>query len=1391
MADLYNEKTGVIEKNIPSEEVDKRILTGGYSFVGDTDSGVYIGTNSGKAMRVSPNLAADYIRAGSARYLKPHVAQGMMENEEFPGSLMGQLAAIPYGMEDYLGAGIFSSIGESLGVAPGLKEAVQSQNPWTWHTSGIVPSAVAAFLSGGITGAGQLGAHGLKQGTKAAIKEAAKKEVLEESGKSFAAKGIDAGKTFLRDYTLPGIGGKVAAKVQDKVYDGLMQHGNKFVPATIGNAKLAQAVGPHAAKIISGGLAASVEGGIWGAGEGVSEAMLGEPGEAAEHIFNSIGTNMLIGLGVGGAVSSAIPLLTGAAGVGAKSLSKIIDFNSFVGGKALKNSEAYIRAVAKRNNMPEAQIERMLETFRENGPEVMREMTELHRNLNKHAGATRELVDSLLLLDDFVHLTDVNGFSRDTLIDLIRATRSGHEIDFSISRFEAEPRVVKLKKEIEELEIKTEGQEVIPGLVDELSAKKTALKDYRASYLHENQLFNYTPGKPSLFENPMLALDEARKGIDIAMSGLDRMLRQFPELAPTGTIQAIQNSLREREASWYRALVSEEIEEAVITQHRLNNPRPKPLSDAEYRVFNLWESYWAEFNDAFLVAGQTASDRGLFRKIAPILKKIGVNPDDVITELKRKKGTLKEADAPSELDDIGIETWDDLGDFPEEKLKGETLIELANEFAAMAGRPIDFSKVLKEIQEASAIAADTGDATQLFDAYKRYGVKIPKPKGITQKRYNSLKQRNTPWGGEAEENFYRREFSKLREQLSGKNPLERDISIIGEPQYAALGPATVRDKVRSFIAQLNERTDAVELPDAIFADAYKTLEDTQTAILKNIQYGLLPSGGNIESDLTQNVIDVLRKMMEDESKWGLMATQKKRFNELSVEFKAKRGQVLTDLTEKDGTDQVASAGKILTFFNKLDSETSAIAKSHLSGYVSEGQALLEFIRSNFEPVDFADLIKTHPGAARALQKRLDHVNIQAALKSRGRPVTPRQPDFPEMEQTPRMINQEWDNRMVELGHFVEGAHIDLNQSFNYIQNELPLAKALTSEGARQLNLNNTMSDLGRGGAASAFAYLATGSPVASALVGLGIGSVSMAMDPVRLMAFVNQLRIARDASQDVIGEYLEDWLTKKLPKSAIHKSWEKNARQMLLIGSQASRRDIKETKSDVRKRMAKSRASEAWSERVQASLDGTITEDNYFEASKAFSELVSNPSVMNRFLEDSTKVFENTPDLRQAMKESLQTRLQYAHRIMPQATGGFLNKPIPPTRIQLDKWGTALRVLNSPTDTLLTALMTGSITEDMVDALREGWPKIHADLSQKVLELVTTPGRLDEITTEQKNSISILLGIPSINPSEIAQLNKAWARDNQQGQSQSGPGIREIPQQFSGDMTSTVERPRI
>ena len=1382
MPDLYNERTGVIERNIPSDEVDKKVSGGGYSFPGDTESGVYVGTTSGKAMRVAPSLAADYIRAGSARYLKPSTAQGMMDNDEFAGSLMGQLSAIPYGIEDYLGAGVFSSLGEAMGVAPGQKEAVQAQNPWTWHTSGIVPSAVAAFLSGGTTAAGQLGAKGLTQAAKQAAIQAAKDAALKKAGRSFAEKGVDAGKTFLRDYTLPGIGAKLGRSVQDKTYDGLMQHGSRFVPATIGNAKLAKAFGPHAAKVISGGIAASVENGVWGAGEGISEAMLGEPAEAAEHIWNSIGTNMAIGLGVGGAVSAAIPMLTGAAGIGAKSLSKIIDFQSFVGGKTLKNSEAFIRAVGKRNNMPPEQINRMVEALTgDNGEEMMRQMSDLRRNLDKVAGTTRELVDSVLLTDDFVQLSDLGGFSRETLIDLIRATKSGHSIDFSVSRFEAEPFAKRLIFEISELEKKTKGQTVLPGVLDELSAKKGELREMRAAYLDENQLTNFDKTKPSLPESPLTALQNAKKGIDVAVLGMQRLLKTFNETEPTGIFQDLIHSFKARETEWYRGIVNEETEEFLIGQHRLNNPKPKPLSSSEIGKFDRWESYWDEFNDNFLIG----TERAEFKALAPILKKMGIDPDHIKKSLKAK----------SDLDDIGIEDWQDLN-FPDEYQVGDlpsgppiksTLVQLANDAADLAGRPVDFGGILREIKHASAIAADTGDASQLVAIYKRYKVKLPKPRGITQDFYDGLKRRSAPWGGEAKEANLRKRFKEIREHLNLRRTRLDDpvtSSVEGEPQYGS----DFREEIHSFLSIFG---DSAELPDAIVADSFKVLEDIQTSILKNIQYGLIPSGGKIESDLTENVINVLKTMMTDETKWGLMATQKSRFNKMSVEFQALRGQVLTDLTEKSGTSQVASPGKILSFFNQLDSQTSAVAKENLSGYVKEGSNLLEFITTHFEPVDFANLIKEHPGAVSALEQRLSSIDIQmAGPKGRGR--TPRQGDLPIDDPSDTTgINRAWRARMDELQQFMSRADMDLNKTFKYIEEELPLAKALTSEGARQQNLNNAMSDMGRGGAASAFTFLATGSPVASAVVGLGIGSLSMAMDPVRLMSFVNQLRIAKGASQDVIGEYLEDWLTKKLPAAAIHKNWEKNARQMFMIGSQASRRDIKESKSDVRKKMAKGRIANDWSERIQASLDSTLTDENFFEAASAFSELVSSASVMNRFLEDSTKVFENTPDLRQAMSNSLRTRITYAHRIMPKVTNVFLQKPIPPTRTQLDKWGTALKVLNSPTDVMLTALITGSITEDMVTTLREGWPKLYEEISQKAMELVSKPGTLGSITREQSTSLSILLGISSVNSDELAQLNKAWSREDEKKQGSGGSGMRDMAQRSAGDATSLVERPRL
>jgi len=190
---------------------------------------------------------------------------------------------------------------------------------------------------------------------------------------------------------------------------------------------------------------------------------------------------------------------------------------------------------------------------------------------------------------------------------------------------------------------------------------------------------------------------------------------------------------------------------------------------------------------------------------------------------------------------------------------------------------------------------------------------------------------------------------------------------------------------------------------------------------------------------------------------------------------------------------------------------------------------------------------------------------------------------------------------------------------------------------------------------------------------------------------------------------------------------------------------------------------------------------------------VGSVSLMTRFLEDSTKMFEHTPDLRNAMMDSLRNRVNYAYSIMPRPSGGFLQKPIAPTQMELDKWGAALRVLNSPTDTLLTALLTNSLTKDMVDTLRNGWPKIYEQLSAKVLEGIAAPGRIEELTKEQKMSISILLGMPFMNQTELTTLFKTWQRDETgKGASaagRGGAGVRRMPDQYAaGTTVGTVER---
>ena len=353
MANLYNRATKSVEQNIAESEVQEKILSGNYDFLDGPNQKVWLKDPSGSPMAVRASKAANYIRQGQGQYASPLEVEKFKDQEAFANSTLGGFAAPALGLDDWLFAGMGSHAAEAMGIIDeGTTEAIENANPWLWNSLGVPASVLSAFFSGGThtaartaVGAAQAASRfqqiagvthqGVRTTASIIAQNQARRAAIQANAEGVVRNGFNRLGTFLGDYTLPGIGSKIGSRVSKGSTEAFAKFGSEYIPYRIGNAKLAQRFGPAAAKVMGATVGGLVEGGIWGAGEGISEALVGEPGESAEHILNAFGTNMLIGGAFGGAVSSAIPILTGAKGVAGTIFDKIADLGGWAGGKTL------------------------------------------------------------------------------------------------------------------------------------------------------------------------------------------------------------------------------------------------------------------------------------------------------------------------------------------------------------------------------------------------------------------------------------------------------------------------------------------------------------------------------------------------------------------------------------------------------------------------------------------------------------------------------------------------------------------------------------------------------------------------------------------------------------------------------------------------------------------------------------------------------------------------------------------------------------------------------------------------------------------------------------------------------------------------------------------------
>tara|TARA_A100000172_G_scaffold40633_1_gene24786 strand:- start:1106 stop:5233 length:4128 start_codon:yes stop_codon:yes gene_type:complete len=1368
MAQLWNKKEQRIEENVADSDVQERVFSGSYDFLGGPNANIALDLGEGSPTYVPASNAAKYIQSG-ATYLTPVQVRQMKENREFAESGLGALSAIATGTDQYLFAGAGSHVLEAMGIIPeGQVEAIQHASPYINHGAGLATSILGALGSFGTSAAAQAGIKGTAAATRGATamaQKAAAQQALDRSAKSIVSKGYDATKTALSNYTLPGIGTKAALAVEKGANKWLMRQGDKLVPKRLASSEIAKRYGPAAAKITSATIGAGVEGGIWGLGEGVSEAIVGAPEESAEHILDSVGTNMLLGMALGGGVAGIVPFITGAKGAAVNIADKFLDFSGSKTSALSKKFEPYLTAVAEAGGESPESVA-WLRKAALGDLDLVKELDNFQNNMAGSADKAAKLLDLLRIQRQFIEISDIQGFRLDVLEDAVQATIDGRSINYNIGSILDKDSVLKsLSKEAEQK--RNEFRKALAA--NDETAKKKALDEIediksrrkkREQEVRENEHSFYSASEnPDEYKIPKKmseVFNNVAESYARTRLALFKVLDRNPDADANNFIANAIKEINEREMSLYTDFLSDQNIAKYESQLRQELKETK-LSGKEQSLIDRVKTRVGKILEQHL---STSGYRPI-RDIMEAGSEFGTNPE------------IYYKDFTNALEEVL-----EFGNF-------EKLTELVNAVDLMPG---NIGKMFKQELGISANKQSMSFVARAADG------------GVEQKSINFEKAREafTKEGtidlGESRVNGAVEEMRatklKLKDAFNKARKLEivkrEDNRVPKTTEYLTSGPLAYTDG-GSFLpirADLESVLNRLNYSDAVFdtslvAKAFKSVEDIQTYLLKSLEYGSVPASDTIKSVIEKDVIEMLRADMKNRSRWGQMAKLKDEFD-----TKAKRfnlfDQQTGKLTKQVGDETLADPKAFMTFVKNLDNANSEILLKQLNGYGRSGRDLLEMIRANFDEVGIEK-----PGVASGIDKNLP-AQVRYGIEKKLREIDKLGVDINPSVRTVSDPHMLWDSRLKSMIDYSSASSNDLDKLLAEIKEKLPLAEAFLSTNARNENIANSISDLGRGGVLATMAYLATGSKVASAAAGAAVGASSMALNPERYLQLMYQMKVLHDANKKLISDYMKDWAENKVPKAAISKEWEKKSRSMLMVASQPYQRDTREGRTKIRKKAAQNRNVSNWSKKIEEALSSELTEENFFESSTAISQLASSKMLMDKFTKEVTKIFEQTPDIRSAMQETIERKIKIANSLIPKAnTGTVFSDPIPPTTFQLQEFGRALQVLNSPKDTILTAMLSGTLTPEMVKVLANAWPQIYAEIVTEAMS--AADNNRGSLTQSQKTVLATLTGASMMDASEAARLSATFApkEDGQRG-GQPGPrpgGMRQSVNALSAGTT--------
>ena len=384
-------------------------------------SNVFLQLRDGSVVNVEGDEARRRIKSGQAEWISPVEARYITEEQDYGDSAA---TAGALGLLDYGTFGAVPWMTRQLSdTAADDWAKTQKHNPGVYHGTGIVGSIASALATMGGSAVPQVAGHSLKVGKGALAASALMGKV---GGSAFANKtALGKVATVLAEMNAPAL----SARMGSLAHAGTAASVGKFTNATLpGLGKSIAEISPFTASLLGGttGLAAAglVETGLYSAGEGLSEASLGNLENAGEHIMNTVGSNMWMGAAFSAGLGAAFPILGKAFSGTGRLAGGIYDLTVNTGAsRALTDTIAEMGVNLRRGGKAtKAEIEdaQLMFYLGKEGQEHRKTRKALSATLEKMADDLGQRVDESFGIEELLQYADRAGVRPERILEIMR-----------------------------------------------------------------------------------------------------------------------------------------------------------------------------------------------------------------------------------------------------------------------------------------------------------------------------------------------------------------------------------------------------------------------------------------------------------------------------------------------------------------------------------------------------------------------------------------------------------------------------------------------------------------------------------------------------------------------------------------------------------------------------------------------------------------------------------------------------------------------------------------------------------------------------------------------------------------------------------------------------------